>query len=176
MNGKDERKKVTLYSQIKCPRDRGPGRYRAALAYKVAGGCYELPFSRRYSFASRHDIETKSVVEPLRAIEEPCQVTILSNSTNIVNAINAGCPMLEQEQHSTMQPNPPDEHPTLCSFDLCSLCEKHQVRAELVEGQDMWRKKNQGELALLEDVAWDADFVDELPLAEPDWFSDDVPF
>ena len=84
------------------------------------------------------DGEIKSIVEALRHIKEPCQVTIFSNSTAVVKGISDRVEQKQQEEPTGKSNKSKGGEPLW--DELLRLCEEQLVRAELVEGQDMNEK------------------------------------
>ena len=117
----NKRERVTIYTHGVCLNHAGPGGYCAILLHEDAVKTYEEELCHRHSITTRHRIEMISVIRPLLAITEPCQVSIKSNSQYLVNGIKLG--------------NQLKEDADLWS-ELCSLCEKHEVTVELVEGRN----------------------------------------
>lgn len=79
-------KKVDLYTDGACSGNPGPGGWAAILIYKgtereLAGGEPETTNNR---------MELTAVVEGLRALKEPCSVTIYSDSKYVVDALQKG--------------------------------------------------------------------------------------
>lgn len=79
-------KSVTLYSDGACSPNPGPGGWGSILEYK--GTTKE--FSRGYADTTNNRMELCGVIEPLRLLKEPCEVTIHSDSKYVVNAVEKG--------------------------------------------------------------------------------------
>ena len=77
-------KRVTLFSDGSSLGNPGPGGYGVILRYgeheKELGG-YELQ-------TTNNRMELKGVIEGLKALKEPCEVEIVSDSNYVVRAIN----------------------------------------------------------------------------------------
>ncbi len=77
-------KRVTLFSDGSSLGNPGPGGYGVILRYgeheKELGG-YELQ-------TTNNRMELKGVIEGLKALKEPCEVEIVSDSSYVVRAIN----------------------------------------------------------------------------------------
>ncbi len=77
-------KKITLFSDGSALGNPGPGGYGAILRYKdsereICGGEIHTTNNR---------MELLGVIEGLKAIKEPCEVTIVSDSSYVVKGIN----------------------------------------------------------------------------------------
>ena len=105
------------------------GGYAAVLYYDDGVKKHEKELADGYNFITQHRIEMKSVIEPLRALSQPCQVKIFTNSTYIVNGFELEWPKLSRENSLAD-----------CNEDLWrelfSLCEEHEVTFELVGDDD----------------------------------------
>ena len=81
---KNSRKQVTLYSDGSSLGNPGPGGYGGILEYQgktkeYSGGEPETTNNR---------MELRGVIEGLKLLKEPCDVTVVSDSSYVVNAIN----------------------------------------------------------------------------------------
>lgn len=78
------RKQITLYSDGSSLGNPGPGGYGGILEYKGK--------RREYSGAEPHTtnnrMELLAVIEGLKLLKEPCDVTVVSDSSYVVKAIN----------------------------------------------------------------------------------------
>ncbi len=79
-------KKVTLYTDGACSGNPGPGGWGAVLLYgtakkELSGGARETTNNR---------MEITAVIEGLKALKEPCEVEIYSDSAYTVNAFREG--------------------------------------------------------------------------------------
>lgn len=77
-------KSVTLYTDGACSGNPGPGGWGALLQWN--GSERELSGGERETTNNR--MEMLAIVEGLRALKEPCRVTVYSDSAYVVNAIN----------------------------------------------------------------------------------------
>ena len=82
---KKDLKQVTLYSDGSSLGNPGPGGY---------GGILEFRGKRKeYSGGEPHTtnnrMELQGVIEGLKLLKEPCEVTVISDSSYVVNAINS---------------------------------------------------------------------------------------
>jgi ribonuclease HI len=77
-------KKITLFSDGSSLGNPGPGGYGVILRYKnneriISGGERQTTNNR---------MELKGVIEGLKALKEPCEVEVISDSSYVVKAIN----------------------------------------------------------------------------------------
>lgn len=79
-------KKVQLYTDGACSYNPGPGGWGAILIYK--GIIKEL--SGGINSTTNNRMEIFAVIQGLKALKEPCEVEIYSDSAYLVNAINNG--------------------------------------------------------------------------------------
>ena len=75
-------KKVTLYTDGACSGNPGPGGWGAVLLY----GPHRREMSGGEQETTNNRMELTAVIEGLRALKEPCNVDIYSDSAYIVNA------------------------------------------------------------------------------------------
>ncbi|MEL4107103.1 ribonuclease HI [Oscillospiraceae bacterium WX1] len=79
-------KKVTIYTDGACSGNPGPGGWGAILRYgekekELSGGAPETTNNR---------MELSGVIAALKALHEPCQVDLYTDSQYVVNAVNEG--------------------------------------------------------------------------------------
>ncbi|MHB1315215.1 MAG: ribonuclease HI [Christensenellales bacterium] len=79
-------KKVAVYTDGACSYNPGPGGWAAILMYRdsqkeISGYCEQTTNNRMELFA---------VISALKALKEPCKVTIQSDSAYVVNAFDKG--------------------------------------------------------------------------------------
>ncbi|WP_456322784.1 ribonuclease HI [Hydrogenimonas sp.] len=77
-------KKVTIFSDGSSLGNPGPGGYGTILRF----GDHEKEISGGEPMTTNNRMELKAVIEGLKALKEPCDVTIYSDSSYVVNAIN----------------------------------------------------------------------------------------
>ena len=77
-------KKITLFSDGSALGNPGPGGYGVILRY----GESEKELSGSEEHTTNNRMELKGVVEGLRALKEPCEVFIVSDSSYVVKGIN----------------------------------------------------------------------------------------
>ena len=79
-------KKVQIYTDGACSGNPGPGGFGAILVC----GTYEKELSGGEVSTTNNRMELLAVVTALQALKEPCDVTLTSDSTYVVHAVNKG--------------------------------------------------------------------------------------
>lgn len=81
-----ELKQVTIYTDgAAAPANPGPGGWAAVLSYTDAGGkVHTKELSGGYLHSTNNRCELWAVVHALHALKQPCRVTVVSNSTYVV--------------------------------------------------------------------------------------------
>jgi len=79
-------KKLTIYTDGACSFNPGPGGYGVVMRYN--GHEKELSGGFRYTTNSR--MEIMGAIVALEALKEPCEVTIVTDSQYLVNAVEKG--------------------------------------------------------------------------------------
>lgn len=77
-------KKVTLFSDGSALGNPGPGGYGTILRF----GTHERELSGGEPHTTNNRMELRGVIEGLRALKEPCDVEIVSDSSYVVRGIN----------------------------------------------------------------------------------------
>lgn len=77
-------KAITLFSDGSALGNPGPGGYGAILRY----GTTEKIIRGGEAHTTNNRMELKGVIEGLRALKEPCDVTIISDSSYVIRGIN----------------------------------------------------------------------------------------
>ena len=80
-------KHVDLYTDGACSGNPGPGGYGAILVYNGK----EKELSEGFSETTNNRMEILGVISGLKALKEPCEVTVYSDSKYVVDAIEKGC-------------------------------------------------------------------------------------
>ena len=79
-------KQVELYTDGACRGNPGKGGWGAILVY----GKYEKELSGAERLTTNNRMELTSVIEGLKALKEPCQVTLYSDSKYVIDAFLEG--------------------------------------------------------------------------------------
>lgn len=77
-------KQVTIYTDGCSLGNPGPGGWCAIAIYKGV----EKIFSGNEELTTNNKMELKAVIEALKALKEPCEVKIVTDSTYVANGIN----------------------------------------------------------------------------------------
>ena len=126
--GEGDMKKVTVYTDGACSGNPGPGGWGAILMY--GGARKELTGGDKATTNNR--MELISVINALRALREPCEVELYTDSQYVTNAVNLG--WLESWRRMGWKRKSGDVmNPDLWK-SLVPLLEKHSVTMIWVKG------------------------------------------
>ena len=121
-------KNVTIYTDGACSGNPGPGGWGVILMYK--GKSKELSGAEEMTTNNR--MELIAVISGLEALNEPCKVTLFTDSQYISNAINLG--WLETWQKKGWKRKGGEVKNLDLWVRLTDLMEKHKVTFEWVKG------------------------------------------
>ena len=121
-------KKVTIYTDGACSGNPGPGGWGVILMYK--GKSKEISGAEEMTTNNR--MELIAVLSGLEALNEPCEVTLYTDSQYISNAINLG--WLETWQKKGWKRKGGEVKNLDLWLRLTALMEKHKVTFEWVKG------------------------------------------
>lgn len=79
-------KQISLYTDGACSGNPGPGGWGAILMY----GSHRRELSGYEPATTNNRMEITAVIQGLRALKEPCQVTVYSDSEIVIKAFNDG--------------------------------------------------------------------------------------
>jgi ribonuclease HI len=82
---KNSHKQVTLYSDGSSLGNPGPGGYGGILEFNG----HEKEFWGGEPHTTNNRMELRGVIEGLKFMKEPCNITVISDSSYVVNAINS---------------------------------------------------------------------------------------
>lgn len=124
-------KEVTVYTDGACSGNPGAGGWGTILVYKgrkreMSGGAAETTNNR---------MELTAVIEGLKALKEPCKVTVVTDSQYVANGINLGWAKSWKENNWRKKDKKPALNPELWD-ELLTLIAKHEVTIEWVKGHD----------------------------------------
>ncbi len=122
-------KKVILYTDGACSGNPGVGGWGAVLIYKGA----EKRFSGAFAETTNNRMEITAVIEGLKALKEPCEVEVYSDSAYTVNAFENGWIYGWLRNGFKKSDNKPVLNEDLWR-ELVSLTEIHKVRFIKVKG------------------------------------------
>ncbi len=79
-------KQVTIYTDGACSGNPGPGGWGAILSY----GGHEKELSGGEAQTTNNRMELTAVIKALKALKEPCQVLLYSDSRYVIDALSKG--------------------------------------------------------------------------------------
>lgn len=122
-------KQVSIYTDGACRGNPGPGGWGAILVF----GEREKELSGGEAVTTNNRMELSGAIEALRALKEPCRVTLTSDSRYLVDAVTKGWAKNWQKRGWIK----PDKSPALNADlweQLLSLLERHEVTFVWVRG------------------------------------------
>ena len=139
-------KTVKLYTDGACSGNPGPGGWGAILEFN--GVEKELSGGERQTTNNR--MELTAVIEGLRALKEPCNVELYSDSKYVVDALKKGWAVGWQKRGWIKSDKAPALNPDLWET-LLALCKQHRVTCHWVKGHAQNAKNNRcDEMAVAE--------------------------
>ncbi|GHU96606.1 ribonuclease H [Clostridia bacterium] len=144
-------KHIDLYTDGACSGNPGPGGWGAILIYnelekELSGGSPDTTNNR---------MELTGIIEGLKALKQPCEVTVYSDSKYVVDAIVKGWARSWKEKNWVKSDKQPAKNPDLWER-LLELCEVHSTEFKWVKGHASNARNNR---------------CDELAVAERDRFT-----
>lgn len=122
-------KKVEIFTDGACSGNPGPGGYGVVMRYKGI----EKELSGGNPRTTNNRMELSAVIAGLSALKEPCEVTIISDSKYIIEAVQKGWAKkwkannwIKSDKKKALNPDLWDK--------LLSLLEKHKVEFVWVKG------------------------------------------
>ena len=79
--------KVVVYTDGACEPNPGPGGWAAILHYQLRDGIHEKEISWGHLNTTNNRMEVTGVIEALKLLKRPCDVTVFSDSKYVVNSI-----------------------------------------------------------------------------------------
>lgn len=122
-------KNVTIYTDGACSGNPGAGGWGTILSYK--GTKKEL--SGGAENTTNNKMELTAVIEGLKALKEPCSVTVITDSQYVANGINLGWAQSWKANGWRKKDKKPALNIELWD-ELLTLIEKHQVQIEWIKG------------------------------------------
>lgn len=122
-------KKVEIYTDGSCKKNPGPGGWGAVLVY----GKRELELSGGQADTTNNRMELTAVIEALKRLREPCQVTLTTDSKYVSDGISRGWAASWRARGWKKADKSPALNPDLWGT-LLDLCEKHSVDFIWVKG------------------------------------------
>lgn len=125
----NERKHVTIYTDGACTGNPGPGGYGVVLRY----GDKRNELSGGYRRTTNNRMELIAVIMGLKALREPCRVTLYSDSEYVVNAMTEGWAQRWRANGWKRNKKEKAINPDLWA-QLLSLCEEQDLDFRWVRG------------------------------------------
>lgn len=124
-----DRKQVTIYTDGACEPNPGPGGYGVLLIY----GSHRKEAFGGFRRTTNNRMEIMAAIRGLELLNQPCRVTLHSDSEYLVNAMNAG--WARRWQANGWKRNRKDyaANPDLWAR-LLTLCTTHEVEFRWVKG------------------------------------------
>jgi len=123
------RKQVTIYTDGAAEPNPGPGGYGAVLVY----GLHRKQISGGFARTTNNRMEITAAIKGLELLKEPCDVTLVSDSKYLVDAMTLGWAKRWRARGWKKSDKEPALNPDLWErlLDLCSI---HNVTFEWVKG------------------------------------------
>lgn len=121
--------KVVIHTDGACSGNPGPGGYGTVLQY----GEHRKELSGGFRKTTNNRMELLAVIEGLRALKHPCEVTVFSDSKYIVDAVNKGWAKRWQSDGWRRNKRERALNPDLWAT-LLNLLETHHVSVRWVKG------------------------------------------
>lgn len=122
-------KNVEIFTDGACSGNPGPGGWGAVLRY----GDKEREMSGGETETTNNRMELTAVISALKALKEPCCVTLTTDSKYVCDAINQGWAAGWKKRGWKKADNKPALNVDLFS-ELLDLCDKHEVTFVWVKG------------------------------------------
>ena len=124
-------KTVEIYTDGACSGNPGPGGYGVILK----SGTQQREISAGFKKTTNNRMEMRAVIEGLRLLKEPCQVTVYSDSKYLVDAVQKGWARRWQKNNWYRNVREKALNTDLWTT-LLELLENHQVKFHWVRGHD----------------------------------------
>lgn len=125
------RKAVELYTDGACSGNPGPGGWGAILKYKGV----EKELSGGAEATTNNRMELTGVIEGLRALKEPCDVTLYSDSRYVIDGLQKGWAQKWKQNNWMRTKTEPALNADLWE-QLLALTQKHSLTYVWVKGHD----------------------------------------
>lgn len=124
-------KKVSIYTDGACQGNPGPGGWGAILHFgehekEISGGSRETTNNR---------MELTGVIQALKMLKEPCEVTLYSDSQYVCNALSKGWAKKWRENGWMRNKKEPALNPELWE-ELLKLADVHRVTVVWIRGHN----------------------------------------
>ena len=122
-------KHVEIYTDGACRGNPGPGGWGAILVYQGR----EKELSGGEAETTNNRMELTAAIESLKALKEPCQVTLTSDSKYLVDGIQKGWAASWKKKGWKKSDNSPALNPDLWD-ELLTLVDRHEITWVWVKG------------------------------------------
>lgn len=122
-------KQVEIFTDGACSGNPGPGGYGVILRY----GAAEKELSGGEAITTNNRMELMAAITGLRALREPCQVTLYSDSQYVINGITKGWAAKWRANGWMRNRTEKAVNPELWD-ELLTLCARHEVTMVWVRG------------------------------------------
>ena len=141
----ENRKQVVIYTDGACEGNPGPGNYGVVIIH--AGRRKEL--SGGFRLTTNNRMEIYAAIKGLEELNEPCQVTLYSDSEYLVNAMTQGWVLRWRANH--WKRNKREKALNVDLWErLLALCKRHQVEFVWVKGHTGLRENERCDRLSLE--------------------------
>ena len=122
-------KQVEIFTDGACSGNPGPGGWGAILRYNGV----EKELSGGEANTTNNRMELSAVIYALKALKEPCEVTLYSDSQYVCNALTQGWAKKWRANGWMRNKKDPALNPELWG-ELLDLCDVHRVTVNWVKG------------------------------------------
>jgi ribonuclease HI len=127
-------KTITLYSDGSSLGNPGPGGYGTVLEFQVGDKMHIKKLSGGNPHTTNNQMELQGVIEGLKALKEPCQVNIYSDSKYVVQAINEWIKGWERNGWKTASKKPVKNYELWQEY--LKSATPHKIQANWVKGHN----------------------------------------
>ena len=124
-------KQVEIFTDGACSGNPGPGGWGAILRYNG----HEKEMSGGEELTTNNRMELIAVIEALKALKEPCEVTLTSDSKYVCDAIKLGWAKKWRANNWIKSDKSKAKNPELWE-ELLKEMERHKVRVNWVRGHN----------------------------------------
>ena len=122
-------KSVEIFTDGACRGNPGPGGWGAILRYKG----YEKSISGGEPETTNNRMELRAVIEAIRLLKEPCEITLLSDSKYVCDALDKGWVYSWQKKSWKKSDGKPALNSEMWE-ELLSLIRVHTLKIEWIKG------------------------------------------
>ncbi len=123
------KKEIIIYTDGACTGNPGPGGYGVVLLYNN----HRKELSGGFRLTTNNRMEMMAAIVGLQTLNQPCQITLHSDSKYLVDAMTKGWARKWQANGWKRNKKEPAKNPDLWQ-QLIELCDQHQVKFCWVKG------------------------------------------